>query len=435
MIPHDRSILILAVIALLAGDPPAQADDVQVNTYTNNNQMAPAVAMDMEGDFVIVWRSDGSAGTDVGGNSIQSQRYIAGGATSGGELQVNFYTTSQQISPSVAMAPDGDFAVVWVSYGSSGTDTSESSIQGQRYASSGSVAGGEFQVNVFTDEYQLAPSVAMAADGDFVVVWSSEGSGGSDMSTYSIQGRRYASDGSLVGGEFQVNTYTTGGQEFPSVAMDVDGDFVVVWESPGAGPADPVGSSIRGRRFASNGSTLGTEFQVNTASLGDQKSPTVAIDAAGDFVVVWSSDLSNGTDASGRSIQGQRYASDGSAVGGEFQVNTYTTGDQSSPSVAMAADGDFAVVWDSSESSGPDTDSSIQGQRYASDGATIGDEFQVNTYTTGLQARPSVALQAGIGFVVVWQGYGSSGTDTSLRSIQKSDAAPVPVELMSFRVE
>jgi len=36
-----------------------------------------------------------------------------------------------------------------------------------------------------------------------------------------------------VGSEFQVNTYTTGAQYFPSVAMDATGNFVVVWTSSG----------------------------------------------------------------------------------------------------------------------------------------------------------------------------------------------------------
>jgi hypothetical protein len=32
-----------------------------------------------------------------------------------------------------------------------------------------------------------------------------------------------------VGSEFQVNTYATGWQHEPAVAVDADGDFVVVW--------------------------------------------------------------------------------------------------------------------------------------------------------------------------------------------------------------
>jgi hypothetical protein len=68
----------------------------------------------------------------------------------------------------------------------------------------------------------------MDADGDFVVVWHSLGSGGTDTSDFSVQGQRYDAAGSAQGSQFQVNTYTTNVQFAPSVAMDADGDFVVV---------------------------------------------------------------------------------------------------------------------------------------------------------------------------------------------------------------
>ena len=63
------------------------------------------------------------------------------------------------------------------------------------------------------------------------------------------------------GPEFQVNTYTTGVQAAPSVAVDTSGNFVVVWQSSG-----PDGSSdgVFGQRFNNTGTPQGTEFQVNT---------------------------------------------------------------------------------------------------------------------------------------------------------------------------
>ncbi len=64
-----------------------------------------------------------------------------------------------------------------------------------------------------------------------------------------------------VGGEFQVNTYTTSGKRSASVAMGADGDFVVVW---GSFSQDGDGSGVFGQRFASSGSPVGGEFQVNT---------------------------------------------------------------------------------------------------------------------------------------------------------------------------
>ncbi len=80
----------------------------------------------------------------------------------------------------------------------------------------------------------------------------------------------------------------------------------------------------------------------------------MALEESGDFAVVWSSEGSSGTDSSATSIQSQRYASDGSPVAGEFQINTLTGGSQFSPSMALDADGEFVVTWTSSASLGTD---------------------------------------------------------------------------------
>jgi hypothetical protein len=51
--------------------------------------------------------------------------------------------------------------------------------------------GGEFQVNTYTTNYQEHPSAGVSANGKIVVVWQSFGSSGTDSSSYSIQGQRY----------------------------------------------------------------------------------------------------------------------------------------------------------------------------------------------------------------------------------------------------
>ena len=158
-------------------------------------------------------------------------------------------------------------------------------------------------------------------------------------------------------------------------------------------------SSVQGQRYASDGSAQGAQFQVNSYTTNFQFGPSVAEDADGDFVVAWSSQGSPGTDSSGYSVQGQRYASDGSALGAQFQVNSYTTSSQRSPSVAGGADGDFVVVWQSQGSPGTDTsDYSVQGQRYASDGSALGAAFQANSYTTSTQTRCLRRRECGWGF-------------------------------------
>ncbi len=297
MIRKHRRIIIMATwIAVGLPIDIARADDVQVNTYTTGSQIFPTVAADAEGNHVIVWQSGGSSGTDSKFTSIQGQLYARDGSRLGEEFQINTYTTSNQFNPSVARSEDGDFVVVWDGGGSSGNDTSARSVQAQRFASDGSRLGEEFQVNVFTTGFQSGPVVAGSKDGGFIVVWSSLGSGGEDMSIWSVQAHRFASDGSRLGEEFQVNTYITSTQTRPAVAKDVDGDFIVVWESFGSSDTDTANFSVQGQLFASDGSRKGAQFQVNTFTPSLQTAAETASIADNDFVITWTSFGSSGTD-------------------------------------------------------------------------------------------------------------------------------------------
>jgi len=416
--------------------PVPEGGEFQVNTYTTNIQYRPSVATEADGGFVVVWHSYGSSGTDTSGSNIQGQRHASDGSTQGAQFQVNTFTTGGQKEPSVATEADGDFVVVWGSDGSS--PPTNHSIQGQRYASDGSTRGAQFQVNTYPGPFQSGPSVATDADGDIVVVWDNLGSPGTDASGLSVQGQRYASDGSAQGAQFQVNTDTSKDQGLSSVAADADGDFVVAWVN-NSGLTEPpfMGVTVHGQRYASDGSKQGAQFQVNTYATIWQYHPSMATNPDGDFVVAWDSSSSPETDSSAFSIQARIYSSTGAALGPQFQVNTYTSSEQRYPSVATDPDGSFVVVWQSQGSAGTDTGVTVstQGQRYSSDGSAQGAQFQVNTYTTSAQDRPSVAADAGGDFVVVWQSAGSFGTDTSSRSIQGqrySVPAPVsPVPAMS----
>ena len=312
----------------------------------------------------------------------------------GPEFQVNTYTFGYQESPSVASDAAGNFVVVWQS---DYGDGSSWGIFGQRYDSSGNALGGEFQVNTHTRGDQLEPSVASDASGNFVVVWESESE---DGERHRVAGQRYDSSGNPLGGEFQVNTYTTNTLDDPSVASDASGNFVVIWSSF---RQDESNYGVFGQRYDSGGNALGGEFQVNTYTTNNQYTPSVASDATGTFVVVWNSKYQDG---SSFGIFGQRYDSSGNALGGEFQVNTYTIGFQGQSSVASDTTGNFVVVWNGA---GQGDGSSIFGQRYDSSGSPLGGEFQVNTYTTNVQWFPSIASDASGNFVVVWASYDKDG--------------------------
>src|SRR5262249_3636598 len=153
--------------------------------------------------------------------------------------------------------------------------------------------------------------------GNFVVVWNSyqfDGAFGS------IVAKRYASGGSALGSEFMVNTFTVGTQANPAVAVDADGDFVSAWESDYG-----FSTGIFARRFDSMGVPAGTEFRANAETAQAQQHATVASADAGEFIIAWES-LSQDDDAFG--IFAQRYDSSGAPAGSEFLVNSYTQGNQ-----------------------------------------------------------------------------------------------------------
>ena len=259
-------------------------------------------------------------------------------------------------------------------------------------------AGGEFRVNTYTTGDQLAPRAAMDADGDFVVVWGSD----QDGSGRAVLGQRYAASGALRGAEFRVNTYTSGDQAAPAVAARPRGDFVVVWSSS----HDGSGGSVHGQRYDAAGNAAGAEFRVNDYTTGSQFQPQVAVGPDGRFVVAWTSER----DGSGYSVAARRFDSAGDPLGGEILVNTYTTGNQLAGGVGLASDGRFVVVFYDMTNPRDGSGNAVLGRRFDASGAPSGDEFLVNTYTTGNQFRPSVSMAPGGEFVAVWMSAGGDGS-------------------------
>jgi hypothetical protein len=389
---------VIAVLTLPLSAPAQEirlGSEFQVNSYTTSAQNYPAVAADGDGDFVVTWLSYGQDGSSFG---VFGRRFTSAGVPLGGEFHVNSFTSGLQYKPAVAMDADGDFVVAWLSKDQDGSDDG---VFAQRYSSSGSPLASEFQVHSYTMYEQSHPSVALDADGDFVVAWQSFRYGPS----VDIFVRRFSSTGAALSGDLQVNTFTPSLQNSPSVAADADGDFVVVWSSDLQDGAD---EGIFARRFSSAGTPLGGELQVNVATEGDQNAPMVDADADGDFVVAWrNDDLALTIDVFAR-----RFSSAGVAQTGEFQVNQYTTGGQYFASVATGTDGDFVVTW--SGANGQDgSDYGVFARGFSSAGIPVAAEFQVNTYTAAVQRLSSVAADAEGDFVIAWHSQldqdGSSG--------------------------
>ncbi len=395
---------------------PTAGDEFQVNTFTTDDQRSADVAAVPGGGFMIAWTSSSSATDPL--LSVQAQRYGTDGQPDGGEFMINSYTPGWQRSPAVAFHDDGSYVVAFSAFGSPGGDTNEDSIQLRRFSNLGVPLGDDVQVNTYTTGAQLSPDVSVLADGGFVIVWSSYGSLGNDDDWDSVQARLYSPAGAPLGNEFQVNTYTTERQRPARVQTLEDGGFVVTWTSWGSNGSDDSGYSVQARRYDASGDPLTGQFQVNTYTDSFQRSSDVVTTTDSEFVVVWGSSGSTGTDTQGYSVQARRYAADGTPLGGEFQLNSFTDGSQLAPSVARVPSGGFVVSWSSSESDGTDDDQrSVRARLFDEQWSPQGDDWQVNQYTTSWQQRSRVAVDRGH-FVVSWQSDGSAGSDADGYSVQ-----------------
>jgi hypothetical protein len=166
-------------------------------------------------------------------------------------------------------------------------------------------------------------------------VWASA----QDGNSRGIFGRRFDSVGVAQSAEFQVSTYTNSNQQYPDVAADDDGDFVVGWESFGQ---DGSLFGVFAQRFASAGSKQGVEFRVNSTVASNQRDASIAVESDGDFVVAW-----QGLDAAGFGVFFKRFHATGNAQTGEVPMNAVTAGNQVRPAAAIDDNGDFVIAWQS----------------------------------------------------------------------------------------
>ncbi len=342
----------------------------------------------------------------------------------GDEQQVNTLTTDAQRGSDVAVLPDGSYVVVWYGLVPSAPGA-ELEIRGRGFASDDTAGGDEFAVNAFTPNSDAFPSIAPVSETDFVVVRQAARpflGGSSD----SILGRFVNDTGPLGSNDFalpETAVTTADTLDRPQVASDADGNFIVVWGSTAdvfasltettgtptangnVGPIDP--KNIVARRFDSDGIPVGTQFVVNSYTTGLQTLPAIAMDDGGRFAVVWvSQNASPGDDTDGLSVVARSFDSAAVAQGGDVQVNVYTSSSQSTPKAAYLDNGRFVVAWTSYGSTTADYDFTVTARLFDNDGTPATGEFAVNSFTTGWQRYPDITARDGGGFVVVWDGEG-----------------------------
>lgn len=356
--------------------------DFVVNTVSANNQVFPSVATSEIG-FVVVW-------CDGINNGIKARGFYPNGSQRFAQLSVSRDSSTPWYGyrPRVAMASDGSFVVAWTlgdnysswirAFNPDGTprfNELEASfvdaldLSGDYYRHPGHTPGG-------------SPDVAIAEDGSFVV-------GYARTSGYTYI-RGFNSDGTVRFGSIPFALSERIAYNNPAISMDPSGSLIVVCECSfrdvgrTAGPKD-----IFVHGFGQDGARRFVSVNVSTDALGPQLRPAIAIDSSGDFVVVWEDDRDRNEYFD---IRGRMFSSDGSPLGSDFQVNTVSKGQQYLPQISTDRAGRFVVVWQDDNDENGYWEILCRG---ISEGRrTYIADMTVNSVSTGQQVAPCVAMEA-----------------------------------------
>ena len=320
------------------------SDDVQLNlNLTNGTQDETYLARDpVSGDFLVCYSDRHSNDGDQMG--CAGRFYRGDGTPYADEQILNTHTVDSQFEPHAAFMPNGRVMVAW---SDAGTDGSVGCI-GRVFNRDGTPVSAEFLINTPSDKTQIDPSMACSRNGLFVCAYVD--ASGDTGEPREVLARLFDQNGSPLGAPFLVNSSSVGMQRDVLVAMDADGDFVVVWQDESA--TDGSGFGIFARLFNSSGTPKGPQFVVTNTTAGDQRDPHVSMDFVGNFVVTWESDASGDFD-----LYLRRFARNGNPLGNELLVHTNTAGDQTKGKTCLSQGGDRMIsVW---------YDNSIDGDIYA----------------------------------------------------------------------
>jgi hypothetical protein len=342
------------------------------STGYSSLQPEPAVAVGPGGEFFVVWFNPGFSI----GEALRGRRFSSLGAPLGDPFPIRPGAQTFGIRPEIVTSSDGTSFVVWGDLAGI--------VAGQRFDASGATLGGELQIAVDP----AAPELAVSPAGEVMVVWTGNTSDGTDLSSTSIQARRYDAAGNAVGPRFQVNTTTPGLQATPDVSFGSDGSAIVVW--------DDSDNFVRGQRYAANGSASGSEFTLSPELEGWNFSmPQVRHAPGADFVVVWEAG------AQGR-LYGQHFDSSANPLAPAFEI----PGGSIRTDFAIDPDDEMVLVsyWQEDEDLvGVGARSEVSGRRYDLDGNPIENPFNIKALSVGEHVTPAIAID-GIGkLTVVWR--------------------------------
>lgn len=325
-----------------------------VPRFRAGDQLRPRVAADERGDFIVVWQgglganSGGGAGGDGDGAGVFAQRFDRNGTRLGTVFRLSRSTAGDQLTPNVAMASNGSFVAVWQDC--TGPQRRCSELHAARFTAEGVRKGDELEIPVLTATSYIGgqpvpnptPHVVLEPGG-FAVGWTEQ------EACYKFQFEKFpvilhfTNSGQPVGERFRLDD---------GACEDATGWTLVALTASRTGESAAFFNGERNsfQLFAPGGDLMGGRKVIGRRDpcgtgvcelIGD-----AAMDASGNFAVVWVEYLTLGTNppTARNSLQAQFFNALGRPLGERIQVVS-VPGELFRPAVAFAKDGGLIVVW------------------------------------------------------------------------------------------
>lgn len=258
------------------------------------------------------------------------------------------------------------------------------------------------RINSTTIGLQANPDLAiMPGVNTYAAVWESVQAGRTTIEM------KYESIGAggTPSGKFGLGETLLGNNTNPAIAVNGAGLAIAVWQHEQSG-------NIYGRLAQLGTGRLGDHFQINSG-VGTMENPAVAMDASGNFMVVWDGPGQGGH----RDVFLRRFNSDGSPLGVDISIGANSNYDDTHPALAMThqatADRKFVVTFQREYEVG-------LGYVFAMRGSgTLDFGLPAYVHQNGAatyQHSPSVDMDESGNYTVAWVKDNGNGSDIVSRS-------------------
>ena len=331
-----------------------------------------AVAMDDAGNAVAVWSQFFVQ------NNIYSNRYTP--SAGWGIPQRLDDRSGEAFAPQVSMGADGTAVAVWAQF-----DGGLGGVWSNRYAP-GERWSVPRPIGTTSAARVSGPQVALDADGNGVAVWAQ-----SDDTRFDIWSNRYTRSSDWADAT-PIEANDAGDALAPQVALDAQGNAVVVWQQ-----SDGTRDDVWANRYTSSDG-WGAAERIEAEEEDDSLDPQLGVGSDGAAVAVWVK-LGDSGD-----IWANRYTpTDGWGTSEPIEANG--SRDALEPGIAVDAEGNAAAVWRQINA----VDDRIWTSRYTpTDG--WGPAASIDDAATGARSAPQVSMNPSGNAVAAWTVFGESGT-------------------------